>query len=223
MSKKLFISAMAKFLLGVLLVGALVFFPAGTFSFAGGWIFMGVLFVPMFLAGIVMMFKSPELLKRRLNAKEKHKEQELVVKISGLMFLVGFVVAGLDFRFDWYTLPRGVSIGATIVFLIAYLLYAEVLRENTYLTRTIGVEKDQKVIDTGLYGIVRHPMYSATLLLFLAMPLILGSLYALPIFLVYPFVIVKRIRHEEALLERELSGYCAYKEKVKWRLIPFVW
>ena len=223
MSKKLFISAMAKFLLGVLLVGALVFFPAGTFSFAGGWIFMGVLFVPMFLAGIVMMFKSPELLKRRLNAKEKHKEQELVVKISGLMFLVGFVVAGLDFRFDWYTLPRGVSIGATIVFLIAYLLYAEVLRENTYLTRTIGVEKDQKVIDTGLYGIVRHPMYSATLLLFLAMPLILGSLYPLPIFLVYPFVIVKRIRHEEALLERELSGYCAYKEKVKWRLIPFVW
>lgn len=223
MTKELFIQAITKFLLGVILVGLLVFLPAGTLLFINGWLFMGILFIPMFFAGIVMMYKNPELLKKRLNAKEKQREQSLVVKLSGLMFLAGFIVAGLTFRFGWDMLPKGVSIGAMVVFLGAYLLYAEVLRENTYLSRTIEVQENQKVIDTGLYGIVRHPMYSVTLLLFLAMPLILGSLYSFVIFLVYPFIIVKRISNEEVLLENELMGYREYKNKVKYRLIPFVW
>lgn len=205
------------------MVGVLVFWPAGTLAFYNGWLFMAVLFIPMFGAGIVMMFKNPELLQKRLNAKEKRGEQALVVKLSGLMFLAGFVVAGLNFRFDWYIVPRGVSVGATVVFLIAYLLYAEVLRENTYLSRTIEVQEGQKVIDTGLYGIVRHPMYSVTLLLFLAMPFILGSVYSFVIFLAYPFIIAARIRNEEQLLEQELAGYKEYKQKVKYRMIPFVW
>ncbi len=223
MSAKLFVQAILKFTLGVLLVGVLLFLPAGTFFFPGGWLFMGILFVPMFLAGIVMMCKNPALLKSRLNAKEKQGEQQLVVKLSGLMFLVGFILAGLDFRFGWLPLPKTVSIGGAVAFLIAYLLYAEVLRENTYLSRTIEVQENQKVIDTGLYGIVRHPMYSATVLLFLSMPLVLGSLISFVIFLAYPFIIAKRIKHEEAFLEKELPGYRAYKEKVKYRLIPFVW
>lgn len=223
MNRKLFFQAIVKFLLGVVLVGALVFLPAGTWSFFGGWLFMAVLFVPMFLAGIVMMFKNPELLKKRLNAKEKEDEQSLVIKLSGLMFLAGFIVAGLDFRFGWLPLPKGVSIGAAVVFLIAYALYAEVLRENTYLSRTIEVQEGQKVIDSGLYGIVRHPMYAVTLLLFLAMPLVLGSLISFAVFLAYPFIIAKRIKNEEAFLEKELDGYAEYKNKVKYRLIPFVW
>lgn len=220
---KLFVGAITKFLLGVVLVGLLIFLPAGTFSFFNGWLLMGILFVPMFVAGIVMMFKNPSLLKSRLNAKEKQKEQSLVVKLSGLMFLAGFTVAGLGVRFGWYTLPRGVVIGAAVVFLIAYILYAEVLRENTYLSRTVEVQENQKVVDTGLYGIVRHPMYSVTVLLFLSMPLVLGSVYAFVIFLVYPFIIAKRIRHEEAFLEEQLEGYRAYKQKVKYRLIPYIW
>lgn len=223
MTKELFIQAIVKFTLGVVLVGVLVFLPAGTLEFLNGWLFMGVLFVPMFVAGIVLMLKNPELLKKRLQAKEKQSEQNLVVKLSGLMFLVGFIIAGLNYRFDWYTLPLAVSIVATILFLIAYLLYAEVLRENTYLSRTIEVQENQKVIDTGLYGIVRHPMYSATLLLFLAMPLILGSIYSFIVFLAYPFIIAKRIRNEEMVLENELKGYREYKERVKYRLIPFIW
>lgn len=223
MNRKLFLQAIVKFLLGVVLVGALVFLPAGTWSFFGGWLFMAVLFVPMFLAGIVMMFKNPELLKKRLNAKEKEDEQSLVIKLSGLMFLAGFIVAGLDFRFGWLPLPKGVSIGAAVVFLVAYALYAEVLRENTYLSRTIEVQEGQKVIDSGLYGIVRHPMYAVTLLLFLAMPLVLGSLISFAVFLAYPFIIAKRIKNEEAFLEKELDGYAEYKNKVKYRLIPFVW
>ena len=223
MTMKLFLSAIIKFFLGVVLVGALIFLPAGTFSFFNGWLLMGVLFVPMFLAGIVMMFKNPDLLKSRLDAKEKQKEQNLVVKLSGLMFLVGFVLAGLGFRWGWFVLPRGVAIGGAAVFLIAYALYAEVLRENTYLSRTIEVQKDQKVIDTGLYGIVRHPMYSATLLLFLSMPVVLGSVYSFLVFLAYPFIIAKRIKHEEAFLEKELEGYREYKQKVRYRLIPFIW
>ncbi len=169
------------------------------------------------------MLKNPELLKSRLDAKEKQKEQDLVVKLSGLMFLAGFIVAGLGFRFNWYSLPKGVVIVASVIFIIAYILYAEVLRENTYLSRTIQVQENQKVIDTGLYGLVRHPMYSATLLLFLSMPLVLGSIYSFCIFLVYPFIIAKRIKHEEELLEKELIGYSEYKEKVKYRLIPFIW
>lgn len=223
MTTKLFIQAIIKFLLGVILVGLLIFLPAGTVSYFNGWLLMGILFVPMFFAGIVMMFKNPELLKKRLNAKEKHQEQNMVIKLSGLMFLVGFILAGLGFRFGWDPLPKGVTIGAAVVFLIAYLLYAEVLRENTYLSRTIEVQEDQKVIDTGLYGIVRHPMYSATVLLFLSMPLVLGSLYSFLIFLAYPFIIAKRIVHEEAFLEKELSGYREYKQKVKYRLIPYIW
>ncbi len=177
----------------------------------------------MFFAGIVMMFKNPALLKSRLNAKEKRKEQSTVIKLSGLMFLAGFIVAGLDFRFDWFTLPIGFVIGAAMVFLVAYILYAEVLRENTYLSRTIEVQENQKVIDTGLYGIVRHPMYSVTLLLFLSMPIVLGSIYSFLIFLAYPIIIAKRIKDEEEFLEKELDGYCEYKQKVKYRLIPFIW
>ncbi len=223
MTTKLFIEAVTKFVLGFVLIGLLIFLPAGTFSFSYGWLFMGILFVPMFLAGIVMMFKNPELLQKRLNAKEKQKEQSLVVKLSGLMFLAGFIVAGLGYRFNWYLLPKGIVIGASVVFLIAYLLYAEVLRENTYLSRTIEVQENQKVIDTGLYGIVRHPMYSVTLLLFLSTPLVLGSIYSFFIFLAYPFIIAERIKNEEQVLEKELDGYHAYKQKVKYRLIPFIW
>ncbi len=223
MTAKLFAQAIAKFLLGVVLVGVLVFLPAGSFAYWNGWLLMGVLFVPMFIAGIVLMLKNPELLGKRLNAKEKQKEQSIVVKLSGLMFVAGFVLAGLDFRFKWFALPEGISIGTAVAFLAAYMLYAEVLRENTYLSRTIEVQNQQKVIDTGLYGIVRHPMYAATLLLFFAMPLVLGSLISLAVFAAYPFIIAGRIRHEEKLLEEELPGYREYKQKVKYRLIPFIW
>ncbi len=223
MNKKLFLQASIKFVFGILLVGLLVFLPAGTLQFFEGWLFMGILFIPMFFAGLVMMVKNPGLLKSRLNAKEKQADQGLVVKLSGLMFLAGFIVAGLDFRFGWFPLPKGVSVGAAIVFLLAYVLYAEVLRENTYLSRTIEVQESQKVIDTGLYGIVRHPMYFATVVLFLAMPLVLGSLISFVIFLVYPLIIAKRIKGEEQFLEQELAGYKEYKEKVRYRLIPFIW
>lgn len=223
MTKRLFVQAITKYLLGVVLVGVLIFLPAGTFSFFNGWLFMGILFVPMFFAGIVMMFKNPNLLKSRLNAKEKQEEQSIVVKMSGIMFLAGFIVAGFGVRFNWYTLPKGIVIGAAVVFLVAYILYAEVLRENTYLSRTIEVQDNQKVIDTGLYGIVRHPMYSVTLLLFLSMPIVLGSVYSFLIFMVYPFLIAKRIKSEEEFLEKELNGYREYKQKVKYRLIPFIW
>lgn len=219
----LFVRAITKYLLGITVVGLLIFLPAGTFLYFGGMLLMGILFVPMFFAGIVLMIKNPELLKKRLNAKEEQQEQNLVIKLSGLMFLAGFIIAGLGFRFDWYTLPRVVQISAAAVFLAAYMLYAEVLRENTYLSRTIEVQEGQKVIDTGLYGIVRHPMYSVTLLLFLSMPIVLGSIYSFFIFLAYPFIIVLRIKNEEKLLEKELQGYCEYKQKVKCRLIPFIW
>lgn len=223
MSAKLFVQAILKFLLGAVLVGLLLFLPAGTFAFFSGWLLMGILFIPMFGAGIVMMVKNPELLAKRLNAKEKLGKQQLVVKLSGLMFVAGFVLAGLNFRFGWYTLPRAVSLVAAAVFLLAYVLYAEVMRENTYLSRTVEVQEGQKVIDTGLYGIVRHPMYSTTLLLFLSIPLVLGSLYALPVFLAYPFIIAVRIKSEEAFLKNELPGYGEYMKKVKYRLIPFIW
>jgi len=223
MTKKVFTEAILKFTLGVLCVGLLIFVPAGTLRFWNGWLLMAVLFVPMFLAGLVMMAKKPELLQKRLQAKEKQREQDLVIKLSGLMFIAGFLAAGLQFRFGFLLLTAGVSIGAAAVFLLAYLLYAEVLRENAYLSRTIEVQEGQTVVDTGLYGIVRHPMYSATLLLFLSMPLVLGSWIAFIIFLVYPILISARIKGEEHLLENELAGYRAYKTKVKYRLIPFVW
>ncbi len=223
LSIKLFFSALIKFLLGVILVGALIFIPAGSLSYFNGWLLMGVLFIPITVAGIVMMLKNPDLLKSRLEGKEKQKDQDFVVKLSGLMFLAGFIVAGLGFRFGWYVLPKGISIGASVVFLVSYLIYAEVMRENTYLSRTIQVQENQKVVDTGLYGIVRHPMYFATLLLFLSIPLVLGSVYSFIIFLSYPFIIAKRIKGEEKLLENELPGYTEYKQKVKYRLIPFIW
>ena len=223
MNKSLFISAITKFLLGVVLVGVLIFLPAGTFNYLGGWLLMGILFIPMFGAGIVMMIKNPSLLASRLKAKEADREQDLVVKLSGLMFLAGFVVAGLGVRFSWYSLPTPVIIVGACLFIVAYILYAEILRENTYLSRTIEVQENQRVIDTGLYGIVRHPMYATTLLLFLSMPIVLGSLYSLVIFLAYPFIIVKRLKNEEKFLEENLEGYREYKTKVKYRLIPFIW
>lgn len=213
MSKKLFVQAIVKFLAGVILVGLLVFLPTGTLSFVGGWILMGILFIPMFFAGIVMMFKNPSLLKSRLDAKEKQKEQDLVVKLSGLMFLAGFVVAGLNYRFGWHKLPDAVVIVSAVTFVIAYILYAEVMRENTYLSRTIEVQENQKVIDTGLYGIVRHPMYSATLLLFLSMPLVLGSVYSFLIFLVYPLSSQKELSTRRNSLKMSLQAMPNIRKK----------
>ncbi len=223
MTKKLFVQAITKFFAGIVLVGLLVFLPAGSISFMNGWLLMGILFVPMLVAEIVMILKNPQLLKERLDAKEGQKEQSIVVKLSGIMFLAGFIVAGLDYRLGWYVLPKYIVIGAAVAFIVGYILYAEVLRENTYLSRTIKVQENQKVVDTGLYGIVRHPMYFATLLLFLAIPLVLGSVFSFVIFLLYPFIIAKRIKNEEDLLEKELEGYSEYKQKVKYRLIPFIW
>ena len=223
MTVKLFFEAIIKFALGAVLVGALIFLPAGTFSFAGGWLLMGILFIPMFLAGLVMMAKNPLLLASRLNAKEKEKTQDKVVKLSGLMFVLGFILAGLDFRFGWVKLPFTVNIIAAVIFILAYVIYAEVLRENTYLSRTIEVREGQKVVSTGLYGIVRHPMYFATILLFLAMPLVLGSVVSFVVFLIYPFIIAARIKNEEEVLTRELEGYAEYKKKVKYRMLPFIW
>ena len=184
---------------------------------------MGILFIPMFFAGIIMMFKNPELLKRRLKSKEQQEEQRIVVKLSAIMFIAGFIVSGLDFRFNLSRVPQSVVAVAVLVFLVGYLLYAEVIRENEYLSRTIEIQENQKVIDTGLYGIVRHPMYSATIFLFLSMPVILGSIWGFLIFLAYPFIIAKRIKFEEEFLEKELKGYKEYKQKTKYRLLPFIW
>ena len=223
MTKKLFISAIIKLVAGIVLLGLLLFFPAGSLSYWNGWLFMGLLFIPMFIAGIVLMIKNPDLLAKRLNAKEKESEQKSVILYSSIMFILGFVLAGLNYRFNWVMLPNIVVIISSILFIIAYILYAEVLRENTYLSRTIEVQEDQKVVDTGLYGIVRHPMYAVTILLFLSMPLILGSIISFIIFLIYPIIISKRIKNEEEVLERELKGYKEYKEKVKYKMIPFVW
>ena len=223
MSKELFIQAILKFFLGVVIIGFLIFLPAGTLQYQAGWLFMGILFIPMFCAGIVMMLKNPQLLRKRLSAKEEQAEQSLVVKLSGLMFVVGFIVAGLNYRFSWIVLQDWVSWTAAIIFLMAYLLYAEVLRENTYLSRVIEVQENQKVVDAGLYGIVRHPMYSVTIILFLSMPLVLGSLLSFMIFLIYPVIIAKRIRNEEEILEANLEGYTEYKKKVKYKLMPFIW
>jgi len=220
---KLFFEAIIKFILGVVIIGILIFLPANTINYWNGWLFMGLLFIPMFIAGIVMMIKSPELLRKRLNAKEKQSEQKQVVKLSGLMFLAGFIIAGLNYRYSWIELPNIVVIISSVIFIISYILYAEVLRENAYLSRTIEVEENQKVIDTGLYGIVRHPMYAATIFLFLSMPLVLGSVISFIIFLVYPFIIAKRIKNEEEVLEKELKGYSEYKKKVKYKMIPFIW
>ena len=220
---KLLCNGLLKFFCGALLVGLLIFLPAGTLGYAGGWLLMGLLFVPMLIAGFVMLFKSPAFLEKRLDAKEKQATQKGVLAFSGLMFIGGFVVAGLDFRFGWSRMPSAVVIAASILFLFAYALYAEVMRENAYLSRTIKVEAGQTVVDTGLYGIVRHPMYMATVLLFLMIPMVLGSWYALIVFAFYPAIIIVRLKDEEALLTRELAGYAAYRKKVKYRLIPFIW
>lgn len=223
MDKKLLIDALVKVTLGIVLLGLMLFLPAGTLNWWQGWLLLAVLFVPMIAAGFVMMKKSPDLLRKRLNVKEKQKDQQLVVKLSGLMFLAGFILAGLGKRFGWWTLPSWVSWAGAALFLLAYAMYAEVLRENAFLSRTIEVQENQTVVDTGLYGIVRHPMYAATLALFLSMPLVLGSLWAFLVFLAYPFIIAGRIRGEEKLLRAELAGYEEYCRKVKWRVIPFVW
>ena len=223
MNRNLFIQAVLRFFAGVLIVSLLLFLPAGTFRYPQGWLLMGILFVPMFAAGLVMLKKNPDLLKKRLNVKEEETEQKEVILLSAVMFLAAFVLAGLSFRFGWWMLPFPVSIIAAIVFLAAYALYAEVLRENTYLSRTIEVQEDQKVIDTGLYGIVRHPMYMATVFLFLAMPLVLGSVISFLIMLCYIPIIAKRIRNEEKVLTEGLQGYEEYRKKVKYRMIPFIW
>ena len=223
MDIKLFLQAIIKYIFGVLIIGALLFIPANSFEYWNGGLFMGLLFIPMLLAGIILMIKNPELLRKRLNAKEKESEQKQIVLFSGLMFLSGFIIAGLNYRYKWIEIPSIVVIISSILFLIAYILYAEVLRENTYLSRTIEVQENQKVIDTGLYGIVRHPMYAVTILLFLTMPLILGSIISFIIFLIYPIIIGKRIKNEEKVLEKDLKGYAEYKKKVKYKVIPFVW
>ena len=204
-------------------MGALIFVPAGTIYFINGWVLMGVLFIPMFIAGIVMMVKNPKLLASRLDAKEKQKEQGIIIKLSGLMFVIGFIVAGLDYRFNLLQINKIYTYIFAVVLLLSYLMWEEVLRENTYLSRTIKVEENQKVVDTGLYGIVRHPMYSATIILFLSMPIVLGSFASFLIFLVYPILIIFRIKNEEKLLEKELEGYIEYKKRVKYRIIPFIW
>ena len=223
MDIKLFLQAIIKYVFGVLIVGGLLFIPANSFDYWNGWLFMGLLFIPMFIAGIILMIKNPELLRKRLNAKEQENEQKWVLLFSGLMFIAGFIIAGLNYRYRWIEMPNVVTIISSILFIIAYILYAEVLRENTYLSRTIEVQENQKVIDTGLYGIVRHPMYAVTILLFLTIPLVLGSIISFIIFLIYPIIIGKRIKNEEKVLEKDLKGYTEYKKKVKYKLIPFLW
>lgn len=223
MDRKLFAQAIIKFLFGFVLVGLLIFVPAGSLEYWNGWLLMAILFIPMFIGGIILMVANPELLRKRLNAKEKESEQKTVILFSGVMFLCGFVLAGFNYRFGWITMPKWSAIAAGVVFLFAYAMYAEVLRENAYLSRTIEVQENQRVIDTGLYGIVRHPMYSVTVFLFLSMPLVLGSPLSFAMFLVYPFILVKRIKNEEQVLERELEGYSDYKNRVKYKMFPFIW
>lgn len=220
---RLLVNALTKFICGLLLVGFLLFLPAGTLHYPYGWLFVALLFGPMLIAGVVMFCKTPDFLSKRLDVKEKQATQKGVVALSGLMFAAGFVVAGLDFRLGWSKMPVAVTVAASVLFLVAYILYAEVMRENAYLSRTIKVEENQKVIDTGLYGMVRHPMYMTTILLFLMIPVVLGSWYALIAFAFYPVIIIVRLKDEENLLTRELPGYAEYKQKVKYRIIPFIW
>ena len=223
MTFTLCLSALLKFLLGVVLVAALLFIPAGTLNYPNAILLMVILFVPMFLGGLVLIVKNPDLLRRRLKVKEEQGEQRKIIAATGFMVVVGFILAGLDFRLDWLPLPQIISKVSALLFLLAYALYAEVLRENTYLSRTVMVEEEQKVINTGLYGLVRHPMYSATIILFLTMPLVLGSLIAFLVFLPYPIMIIKRLKNEEQVLSKELTGYTEYQKKVRYRLIPYIW
>ena len=223
MDIKLFFQALSKFLIGLIIICILLFIPAGTINYPNGWLFIALLFIPMLFAGIIMIFKSPDLLRRRLNAKEEEDEQKTVILVSGIIFLLAFILAGLNFRFGWFNLPSIVVIIASVIFLLAYIMYAEVLRENEYLSRTVEVSENQKVVDSDLYGIVRHPMYTSTIFLFLSMPLVLDSIFSFIVMLVYPIMIMFRIRNEERVLENELIGYEEYKEKVKYKLIPYLW
>ena len=223
MDSKLFFQAITRFLSGLILVGLLLFLPAGTFAYPQAWLLISILFVPMFIAGLIMMKKSPDLLRKRLRVKEEQSEQKTVIVLSGLMFLAAFIISGLNDRFGWIRLPVWVSYVAALLFLAGYMLYAEVLRENVWLSRTVEVQENQKVIDTGLYGVVRHPMYMSTLLLFLSMPLVLGSVISFVIMLLYIPIIAKRIRNEEQVLEGGLEGYAEYKKRVRFKVIPFVW
>ena len=223
MDSKLFTQAIVKFMSGLLIIGLLLFLPAGTFDWWQAWLLMGILFAPMFVAGLIMMKRSPDLLRKRLDVKEEENEQKTVIVLSGIMFLAAFIAAGLNYRFKWIVLPGWVSWAAAVLFLLAYALYAEVLKENVWLSRTVEVQENQKVVDTGLYGIVRHPMYMATLLLFLSMPLVLGSLISFVITLLYIPIIAKRIRNEEQVLEAGLEGYAEYKKRIRYKVIPFVW
>lgn len=220
---KLLISALLKYIMGILLVMTLLFIPAGSFYYTNAWLFIGLLFIPMLILGIILFIKSPDLLRKRLNAREKENIQKGVVAISGLLFFVGFIVAALDYRFKWSNVPLWATVLASSILLVSYALYAEVMRENVYLSRTVEVQENQTVIDSGLYGIVRHPMYAVTIWLFLSIPIILGSLWSFVCFLPYIIVIVIRIKDEEKVLEKELNGYIEYKQKVKYRLIPLVW
>ena len=222
MNTKLLVQAIIKYLSGLIIVSTLLFIP-GTLNYWNAWIFLGLLFIPMFIAGVVLIIKDPNLLKERLDIREAEKEQKQVVLYSGMMFIIGFITAGLNYRYKWSNLPYIIIIISSIIFIIAYIMYGEALRENRYLARTIKVEKNQKLVDTGLYKIVRHPMYSITIILFLTIPLILGSIYSFGIFLTYPLIISKRIKNEEKFLEKELKGYSEYKSRVKYRLIPFIW
>ena len=223
MTTKLFAQAIIKYIFGVIIVGCLLFIPAGSIKYFHGILFMCLLFIPMFLAGIVLMIVNPELLEKRINLRETENEQKSVVMYSGIMFIVGFLLAGFNYRYNWNSLPSIVIIISSVLFIFAYIMYAEILRENTFLSRSIEVQKNQKVVDTGMYGIVRHPMYSMTIILFLMMPLILNSMFSFIVFLAYPFIIAKRIKNEEKVLEKDLEGYKDYKKKVKYRLIPFIW
>ena len=223
MRKNLAARAVSKYLAGLVMVALLLFVPAGSLAYPNGWLFISLLFIPMLVLGFVLLFKAPELLEKRLNAKEEQGEQRKVVGLSALLFLAGFVIAAMDFRFGWSQLPGWLVLAASAVLLLSYGMYAEVMRENAYLSRTVEIQENQKVIDTGLYGIIRHPMYTSTILLFLSIPLVLGSGVAFLLFLVYPVLIAKRIRNEEQVLEEGLAGYREYKQKVKYRLIPFIW
>lgn len=220
---KLLINALVKFLLGVVLLGALIFLPAGTFNYFGGLLFVCVLFIPVLIMGVVLFIKAPDLLEKRLKNKEEQKEQKSVVALSGLVFVGGFILSGLDFRFGWSNMPRAIMIIAAVLFVFGYALFGEVMRENAYLSRVIEVQEGQKVIDTGLYGVVRHPMYMSTVLMFLAMPLVLGSWFGFVLFLIHPFLLAFRIKNEEKVLIEGLEGYSEYKQKVKYRMIPFIW
>lgn len=223
MDSKLFLQGISKFIFGLILVGLMLFLSAGSFMYWQAWLLIGILFIPMFAAGIILMRKNPDLLRKRLNAKEQQTAQKTVLLFSGLMFAAVFIFAGLNYRYHWIAVPSWVSLIAAVVFLIGYVLYAEVLRENIWLSRTVEVQEDQKVIDTGLYGIVRHPMYMSTLLLFLSMPIVLGSVISFVISMLYIPIIAKRIQNEEQVLKEGLKGYTEYTKRIKYKVIPFIW